>query len=161
MRDVVYNALIDSKRSCGFHNLQIEEMFFHLHIATLHNNISQKNFQNVNKVISYMVKQHQEEIKEERNIFFKSFTSSINRVITKLGCSHAQQNIIISQMQEPIKEHMKTFCSLSGQPKITLPVSDNQIRSCYTQGPFSCEKFTIPFSINCPQSCLHICQTSN
>ena len=32
LRGVVYNALIDSKSSCGFHNLQIEEMFFHLHI---------------------------------------------------------------------------------------------------------------------------------
>ncbi len=40
LRGVVYNARIDSKR--GFHNLQIEEMFFLLHIATLHNNISQK-----------------------------------------------------------------------------------------------------------------------
>ena len=40
-------------------------------------------------------------------------------------------------MQETIKEHMKTFGSLSGQPKINFPVSDNQIRSCYTQGPFS------------------------
>ena len=100
LRGVVYNALIDSKRSCGFHNLQIEEMFFHLHIATLHNNISQKNSQNVNKVISYMVKQHQEEIKEERDIFFKSFNSSINRVVNNLECSHAQQNIIITQMQD-------------------------------------------------------------
>ena len=93
-------ALFDLKRSCGFHNLQIEEMFFHLHIATLHNNISQKNSQNMNKVISYMVKQHQEEIKEERDVFFKSFYSSINRVIGNLECSQAQQNIIISQMQE-------------------------------------------------------------
>ena len=123
LRDVVYNALIDSKRSCGFHNLQIVEMFFHLHIATLHNNISQKKSQNVNKVISYMVKQYQEEIKEERDIFFKSFNSSINRVINNLV-----------QMQETMKEHMKTFCSLSGQPKINLPLSDNQIRSCYKQG---------------------------
>ena len=69
LRGVVYNAFIDSKRSCGFHNLQIEEMFFHLHIATLHSNISQKNSQNVNEVISYMVKQHQEEINEERDVF--------------------------------------------------------------------------------------------
>ncbi len=66
LRGVVYNALIDSKISCGFHNLQIKEMFFHLHIATLHSNISQKNCQNVYKFISYMVKQHQEKIKEER-----------------------------------------------------------------------------------------------
>jgi hypothetical protein len=93
LRGVVYNALIDLKRSCGFHNLQIEEMFFHLHIGTLHNNISQKNSQNVNKVISYLVKQHQEEIKEERDVFFKSFNSSINRVINNLECSHSQQNI--------------------------------------------------------------------
>ena len=90
LRGVVYNALIDSKRLCGFHNLQIKEMFFHLHIATLHNNISQKNSQNVNKGISYMVKQHQEEIKEERDVFFNSFNSSINRVINNLECSHAQ-----------------------------------------------------------------------
>ena len=136
LRSVVYNALVDSKRSCGFHNLQIEEMFFHLHIAILHNNISQKNSQNVNKVISYIVKQHQEEIKEERDVFFNSFNSSINRVINNLECSHVQQNITITQMQEMMKEHMKTFGSLSGQPKINLPVSDNQIRSCYTQGPF-------------------------
>ena len=140
LRGVVYNAVMDSKRSCGFHNLQIEEMFFHLHIATLHNNISQKSSQNVNKVISYMVKQHQEEIKEERDVFFKSFNSSINRVINNLECSQAQRNIIIMQMQETMKEHMKTFCSLSGQPKINMPVSDNQIRSCYTQGPFSIVK---------------------
>ncbi len=140
LRGVVYNALIDSKRSCGFHNLQIEEMFFHLHIATLHNNISQKNSENVNKVISYIVKQHQEEIKEGRDVFFKSFNSSINRVINNLECSHAQQNIIMMQMQETMKEHMKTFCSMSRQPKINLPVSDNQIRSCYTQGPFSIVK---------------------
>ena len=140
LRGVIYNALFDSKRSCGFHNLQIEEMFFHLHIATLHNNISQKNSQNVNKVISYMVKQHQEEIKEEREVFFNSFNSSINRVINNLECSHAQQNIIITQMQDTMKEHMKTFGSLSGQPKINFPVSDNQIRSCYTQGPFSIVK---------------------
>ena len=99
LRRVVYNALIDSKRSCGFHNLQIEEMFFHLHIAILHNNISQKNSQNVNKVISYMVKQHQEEIKEERVKIFTSFNSSINRVITNLECSHAQRNIIMMRMQ--------------------------------------------------------------
>ncbi len=87
-----------------------------------------------------MVKQHQEEIKEERDVFFKSVNSSINRVITNLECSHAQQNIIIMQMQEMMKEHMKTFGSLSGQPKISLPVSDNQIRSCITQGPFSIVK---------------------
>ena len=43
LRGVFYNALIDSKRSCGFHNLHIEEMFFHLHIETLDNNISQKS----------------------------------------------------------------------------------------------------------------------
>ncbi len=139
-RGVVYNALIDSKRSCGFHNLQIEEMFLHLHIATLHNKISQKNSQNVNKIISYMVKQHQDEIKEERDVFFNSFNSTINSVITNLECSHAQQNIIITQMQETMTEHMKTFGSLSGQPKINLPVSDNQIRSYYTQGRFSIVK---------------------
>ncbi len=96
LRGVVYNALIDLKRLCGFHNLQIEDMFFHLHIATIHNNISQKSSQNVDKVISYMVKQHQEEIKEERDVFFNSFNSSINRVINNLDCSHAQQNIIIT-----------------------------------------------------------------
>ena len=39
-------------------------------------------------------------------------------------------------MQDTMKEHMKTFGSLSGQPKINLTGSDNQIRSCYTQGPF-------------------------
>ena len=87
-----------------------------------------------------MVKQHQEEIKEEREVFLKSFNSSINRVINNLECSHAQQNIIITQMQDTMKEHMKTFGSLSGQPKINFPVSDNQIRSCYTQGPFSIVK---------------------
>ena len=65
-----------------------------------------------------MVKQHQEEIKEEREVFFNSFNSSINRVINNLECSHAQQNIIITQMQDTMKEHMKTFCLLSGQPKI-------------------------------------------
>ena len=43
-------------------------------------------------------------------------------------------------MQETMKEHMKTFGSLSGLPKINLPVSDNQIRSCYTQGSFSIVK---------------------
>ena len=42
LRGVVYNAIIDSKISFGFHNRQIEEMFFHLHIEALHNNISQK-----------------------------------------------------------------------------------------------------------------------
>ena len=35
---------------------------------------------------------------------------------------------------------MKTFGSLSGQPKINFPVSDNQIRLCYTQGPCSIVK---------------------
>ncbi len=35
---------------------------------------------------------------------------------------------------------MKTFGSPSGQPKISFPDSDNQIRSCYTQGPFSIVK---------------------
>ena len=75
-----------------------------------------------------MVKQHQEEIKEERDVFFNSFNSTINRVINNLECSHAQQNIIMAQMQETMKEHMKTFGSLSGQPKINFPVSDNQIR---------------------------------
>ena len=57
-----------------------------------------------------MVKQHQEEIKEERDVFFKSFSLSINRVINNLECSHTQQNIIMMQMQEMMKEHMKTFC---------------------------------------------------
>ncbi len=76
-----------------------------------------------------MVKQHQEEIKEERDVFFKFFNSSINRVMNNVECSHTQQSIIITQMQEMMKEHIKMFCSLSGQPKINLPVSDNQIWS--------------------------------
>ena len=42
------------------------------------------------------------------------------------------------------EEHMKTIGSLSGQPKINFPVSDNQIRSCYTQGPFSIVK-SLPY----------------
>ncbi len=66
LRGVVYNALIDLKRSCGFHNLQIEVMFFQLHIATRHSNISQKNSQNVKKVIIYMVKQQATSGRDQR-----------------------------------------------------------------------------------------------
>ena len=68
LRGVAYNDLINLKGSCGFHNLQIEEMFFHLHIATLHNNISQKTSQNVNKVISYMVKHRS----KRREVYFST-----------------------------------------------------------------------------------------
>ncbi len=66
-----------------------------------------------------MVKQHQEEIKEERDVFVKSFNSSINRVITNLECSHAKQNIIMMQMQEMMKEHIKKFAHCLDNQKST------------------------------------------
>ena len=49
-----------------------------------------------------MVKQHQEEIKEERDVFFKSLNSSINRVINeKLHITKRQDGAVENQSTKP------------------------------------------------------------
>ncbi len=52
---------------------------------------------------------------------------------------------------------------------LTVWTTKNQLTSfrqsdkdmLYTRTIFNCEEFTIPFSVNCPQSCLNIGQTDN
>ena len=125
LRGVVYTALIDSKRSSGFKDIQIDEMFLHPHTATVHNNLSQSNTQNVTKIMSYMVKQHQKEIKEMNGAFSTSFHSSINRIINTLEHSQPQRIIMIMQMKEMTNEDLKTFHAVSRQIEIALPITDN------------------------------------
>ncbi len=52
LRGVEFNALFDSKRLSGLNDLQIDEMFFHCHMAIIHKNISQKNYQNLKSDLS-------------------------------------------------------------------------------------------------------------
>ena len=103
-----------------------------------------------------MVKQHKEDIKEMRDVFFKSVHSSINRVIKNLECSQAQRSIIILQMQKMMNEGMEKFDLNSGQIQINSPIKEIRKGHVIPKGNSQLQRIYHTIRINHPQSCLHI-----
>jgi hypothetical protein len=144
LKGIVYNALLSAKRINGFSALDQDEMFYHLFIASTHNNLSQKNSKNVTTIVKSLVTQHQQEKEQELEILMNSVQSSIWGMLSSLQITHTQMENFSRECSIQVKEALAKYQSGLSLPMIPIPISDNTIRTCYCKGKNSIAR-NLPF----------------
>ena len=68
LRGLVFNSVVDSKNSSDFSSLTVNDVFFHLHIASIHYGISTTKAIDITTMMLHNSSEHNQLIESERNI---------------------------------------------------------------------------------------------
>jgi len=83
LRGLVFNSVVDSKTSSDFSSLTVHDMFFHLHIASIHYGIS--TTKSITTMMLHNSSEHNQLIESERNVLPDSYHNSIVQLLTAPG----------------------------------------------------------------------------
>jgi hypothetical protein len=99
LRGLVFNSVVDSKNSSDFSSLTVDDMFFHLHVASIHYGISRAKSIDITTMMLHNSSEHNQIIESERNILSDAYHNSILQVLSSHGILNNQD-----QMQTMLQE---------------------------------------------------------
>ena len=93
LRGLVFNSVIDSKINCDFSSLTVNEMFFHLHIASIHYGLPTTKSVDVTAMMLQLSTDHNQTIQKERDSMKDAYQKSIVKVLMAHGIVNNQDHI--------------------------------------------------------------------
>jgi hypothetical protein len=77
LKGLVFSTVVDSKNSSDFSSLTVHDMFFHLHIASIHYGISKTKSIDITTMMLHNSSEHNQIIESERNVLSDAYHNSI------------------------------------------------------------------------------------
>ena len=155
-RGLVFNCLLDKNRTTGFSGLSDEEMYYHLHAASVHRGITQEQSKDVCRLSAHMEKQCQQEMKCALEATNNAYTEALKDALGKLvDVTQAKQ--MMEQIDQSVQESMKAHYAIADSAqKIGHPTDPNNIRRKYTRENNSIMK-SLPIPVvGIKHGCAHI-----
>ena len=106
LRGLIFNSVVDSKNSSDFSSLTVNDMFFHLHIASIHYGISTTKSIDITTMMLHNSLEHNQIIESERNMLSDAYHNSIVQVLTASGILNNPDQI--QTILQEINNHVHT-----------------------------------------------------
>lgn len=136
LRGLVFNSVIDSKINCDFSSLTVNEMFFHLHIASIHYGLPTTKSVDVTAMMLQLSTDHNQTIQKERDSMKDAYQKSIVKVLMAHGIVNNQDHIrkILDEINHCVQTEMQSNYVKSHFNNSSAPVKHNAVRAVYTDG---------------------------
>ena len=129
LRGLVFNSVMDSKVYNDFSSLTVEDMFFHLHIASIHYGLpTTKSIDLVNLMLHDSSK-HKQLIQSEKKELSDIYHKSIVRVLTTYGITKDQEETtsILQEIKDCVETELQMHCGKSSNNNSAAPVNHKMV----------------------------------
>jgi hypothetical protein len=136
LRGLIFNSVVDSKNSSDFSSLTVDDVFFHLHIASIHYGISTTKSIDITNMMLHNRSEHNQIILSERNMLSDAYRSSILQVLTARGIinNQDQEQTILNEINNCVHTELQSNhfkrCSIN----LSAPVKHKNVRAVYIDG---------------------------
>jgi hypothetical protein len=110
LRGLIFNSVVDSKNSSDFSSLTVDDVFFHLHIASIHYGISTTKSIDITNMMLHSSSEHNQIILSERNMLSDAYRSSILQVLTARGIinNQDQEQTILNEINNCVHTELQS-----------------------------------------------------
>jgi hypothetical protein len=136
LRGLVFNSVVDSKNSSDFSSLTVDDMFFHLHIASIHYGISTAKSIDITTMMLHNSSEHNQIIQSERNMLSDAYCNSILQVLTARGIinNQDQEQTILQEINNCVHTEFQSNRVKSCSINLSAPVKHKTVRAVYIDG---------------------------
>jgi len=85
LRGLIFNFVVDSKNSNEFSSLTVHDMFYHLHISSIHHGILTPKSIDITTLMLHNSSEHNQSTDSQRNVLSDAYHISIIQVLTCRG----------------------------------------------------------------------------
>ena len=136
LRGLVFNSVIDTKVNHDFSSLSLEDMYFHLHIASIHYGLpTTKSIDLVNLVLHKSTK-YKQIIQSEKKELSDTSCKSIIQVLTTRGLmkDQDQPTSILQEVKHCVETELQTNCVKRSDNNSAAPLTHKTVRTVYIDG---------------------------
>jgi hypothetical protein len=128
--------VIDPKSNHDFSSLNVNDMFFHLHIAAIHYGLPSTKSIDITTMMQHLSTDHNYIIKKERDSIKKAYHNSIVKVLKSHGCftNQDQAQLILDEISHSVQTEWQSNCDKHTFNKLSAPVKHSTVRAVYTDG---------------------------
>ena len=136
LRGLIFNSVVDSKNSSDFSSLTVDDMFFHLHIASIHYGISTAKSIDITTMMLHNSSEHNQIIQSERNMLSDAYCNSILQVLTARGIinNQDQEQTILKEINNCVHTELQSNRFKSCSINLSAPVKHKTVRAVYIDG---------------------------
>ena len=132
LKGLVFNSVIDLKVYSDFSSLSVEDMFFHLHIASIYYGLPTTKSVDLATMTLHNISQHNELIQSEKKALSEIYQISIVQVLAARGIDEQE----VSSIVQEINDCVQTAWQIHGGnlSSVKAPVNHKTIRAVYIEG---------------------------
>ena len=136
LRGLIFNSVVDSKNSSDFSSLTVNDVFFHLHIASIHYGISTTKSIDITNMMLHNSSEHNQIILSERNMLSDAYRNSILQVLTARGIinNQDQEQTILQEINNCVHTELQSNRFKSCSINLSAPVQHKTVRAVYIDG---------------------------
>lgn len=132
-KGLVVNSILDKNRQSGF-KLSDEEMYYHLHAASVHRGITREKSKDVCQLSKHIVLHCGQEMKTALEATDHAYTEALQDNLGEV-LNVNQMGSLITQINQCVQKAMKTHYAIADEAqKISHPTDPIKIRTKYTRG---------------------------
>jgi hypothetical protein len=133
LKGLVFNYLINTKSHSEFSSLTGPEMFFHLHVASIHYGLTTSKSIDLTSVMLQNRDEHIQLMQSERQVLSNAYQNSIVEVLTHCGVvtNHNEISILLQEIQEHVQTQLQSNHCSRYSNNLSAPVKHKRVRSIY------------------------------
>ncbi len=126
LRGLVFNSVMDSKVYNDFSSLTEKDMFFHLHIASIHYGLPTTKSKDLVNLMLHNCSKHKQLIQSEKKELSDIYHKSIVRVLQTHGITKDQEETtsILQEIKDCVESELQSHC---GKNASTAPVNHKTV----------------------------------
>jgi len=136
LRGLIFNSVVDAKNSSDFSSLTVNDVFFHLHIASIHYGISTTKSIDITTMMLHNSSKHNQIIQSERKMLYDAYRNSILHVLTARGIIKNQDQVqtILHEINNCVHTELQSNRFKSCSINLSAPVKHKTVRAVYIDG---------------------------